>query len=315
MADSLNYAQSYEQTLAQAFPYTLNFGALYASSNNQRYRCKGGQTIELPVITTSGRTDADRDSIGSYGRAYENAWEEKTLSHHRCWSTLIHPMDVDQTDYAATIRNITRVFNDEQKFPEMDAYTVSALYEQWIDADQTPTRVTLSSANLLSTFDSLMEAMSEARVPVQGRVLYVTPSVMTILKSVSGLTRSLDVKQGDGSAINRTVTMLDGVQVVEVPAALMKTAYDFTSGWEADDDAEQISMLLIHPDAVVTPVSYQFSRIDPPTALTGGKYLYYEESAEDVFLLEERIGGIAFVLPELEDEDDEEEENGNSANL
>ena len=296
MADSLNYAQSYEQTLAQAFPYTLNFGGLYASKNNKRYRFKGGKTVEIPVISTTGRTDADRDSVDSVVRNYENTWEEKTLKNQRCWSTLVHPQDVDQTDYAATIRNITRVFNDEQKFPEMDAYTVSSIYSQWTAAGKTAVREELTSENVLSVFDSLSEAMSEARVPVCGRILYVTPAVMTMLKSVASISRALDVHNGGGE-VNRSVTMLDGVQVVEVPASLMKTLYNFTTGWEASADAEQIQMLLIHPDAVITPVSYQFSRIDPPSALTNGKYVYYEESFEDVFVLDNRLDAISFVLP------------------
>lgn len=297
MADTLNYADSYQQTLAQAFPYALNFGALYASPNNSRFRFKGGKNVELPVITVTGRTDADRDSVDSFTRNYENAWEEKTLSHQRCWSTLVHPQDVDQTDYAATIRNITRVFNDEQKFPEMDAYTVSSIYSQWTSGGKTAVRITLDSSNLLSAFDTLMEAMSEARVPVQGRILYVTPSVMTLLKSAGSISRSLDVRSSDGE-VNRSITMLDGVQVVEVPAVLMKTAYTFTTGWAPTPDAEQIQMMLIHPLSVATPVSYQFSRIDPPSAVTGGKYIYYEESFEDVFVLNNRLAGIAFVLPE-----------------
>lgn len=299
----LNYAADYQQTLAQAFPYTLNFGALYSTPNNTRFRFKGGNTVELPVITAAGRVDADRDSIGSAVRQYDNSWEEKTLSHQRCWSTLVHPQDVDQTDYSATIRNITRVFNDEQKFPEMDAYAVSAIYDQWTDGGKTATRETLTSSNVLSVFDKLMEDMSEARVPVAGRILYVTPAVMNLLKNVSAISRSFDVLKSDGQ-INRCVAMLDGVQVIEVPSALMKTAYDFTSGWEVDDDAEQISMLLIHPESVITPVSYQFARLDPPSAVTGGKYVYYEESFEDVFVLAQRLDGIAFVLPEETVDDD-----------
>ncbi|MBE6636714.1 MAG: capsid protein [Ruminococcaceae bacterium] len=293
--NELNYAKTYADALAQAFPYTLHFGALYATPNNGRFRFRGGKTIEIPIITTSGRVDADRDTVGDTSRNYENAWESKTLGNQRKWSTLIHPQDIDQTDYAATIANITSVFNREHKFPEMDAYTVSKLYADWTAAGKNALRVTLTAENILATFDDLMADMSEARVPANGRILYVTPAVMKLLKGASALGRSLDVKTAGGE-INRTVTMLDGVAVVEVPASLMKTAYDFTSGWLASEDAEQIGMLLIHPEAVITPVSYEFACLDEPSASTGGKYVYYEESFEDVFLLNRRTDGVAFVL-------------------
>ena len=43
--EELNYAKVYSDRLAQAFPYTLNFGALYATPNNGRYRFRNGKTI------------------------------------------------------------------------------------------------------------------------------------------------------------------------------------------------------------------------------------------------------------------------------
>lgn len=293
--NELNYAKVYSDALAQAFPYELCFGALYATENNGRYRFRGGKTVEIPVIATSGRTDASRDGLEDLARNYENTWETKELTRQRKWSTLIHPQDIDQTDYAATIANVTSVFNQEHKFPEMDAYTVSKLYADWTAQNKTALRMDLTAENVLEVFDALMADMTEARVPVNGRILYVTPSVMKLLKSSSAMNRSFDVKSAGGE-INRTVTVLDGVSVVEVPSSLMKTAFDFTNGWKAADDAVGIEMLLVHPDAVITPVSYEFACLDEPSAATGGKYVYYEESFEDVFLLNRRADGVAFVL-------------------
>ena len=66
--NELNYAKVYSQQLAQAFPYALNFGALYATENNGRYRFKGGKTIEIPVIKTTGRSASDRDSVDALAR-------------------------------------------------------------------------------------------------------------------------------------------------------------------------------------------------------------------------------------------------------
>ncbi len=294
--EKLNYAKVYSDSLAQAFPYTLNFGALYSTENNGRYRFKGGKTIEIPVIKTTGRTDADRDSIGSFSRNYENTWEEKELTNQRKWSTLVHPQDVDQTNYAATISNITSVFNTEHKFPEMDAYTISKLINDWGRlSGGTPDIETVSASNVLTIFDNLMARMSEKRVPVNGRILYVTPNVMKCLKNSGAITRSFDVQSGGGN-INRTVTTLDGVQVVEVPSELMKSDYDFTNGVTPINGAAQIEMFLVHPDAVITPVSYEFSCLDEPSAATAGKYVYYEESFEDVFILNNKIDALAFVV-------------------
>ncbi len=293
--NDLNYAKVYSDQLAQAFPYALNFGALYATENNGRFRFKGGKTIEIPVINTTGRSASDRNSVEPLSRNYENQWEELELTNQRKWSTLIHPADVDQTNYAATIANITSVFNNEHKFPEMDAYTISKIYSDWTDLGGEAEFNNIDSDNVISVFDYLMANMTEARIPVSGRILYVTPNVMLALKNAPEMSRSFVINNYGGD-VNRTVTTLDGVTVIEVPASLMKTEYDFTDGCEISPDAMQIEMLLIHPESVITPVSYEFACLDEPSAATGGKYVYYEESFEDVFVLASRRDGIAFAV-------------------
>ena len=76
----------------------------------------------------------------------------------------------------------------------------------------------------------------------------------------------------------------------------MKTLYDFTSGWKVADGAAQINMFLVNPIAVITPLSYEFSKLDPPSALSEGKYVYYEESHEDVFVLKNKLKAIQMAV-------------------
>ena len=304
----VNYATDYQRALSQAYPYVLNFGALYNTPNNNSFRWVNAKTIEIPNISTTGRVDSDRDTIATAQRNYDNAWETKTLENQRKWSTLVHPMDIDQTNMVATIANITRVFNEEQKFPEMDAYLVSKIYNDWVtslagdDAHRSYTGKTadttvITTQNALAVFDKLMLAMDNARVPVQGRILYVTNEVKYILKESEKLSRSIDVTDNNHK-IDRVVNRLDEVEVIGVPAPLMKTKYDFDSGWTPADDADQINMFLVHPSAVITPVSYTFSRLDEPSAGSEGKYIYFEESFEDAFILNNKADAIQFNITE-----------------
>lgn len=296
MPTALNYAAQYSQALANAYPYVLNFGRLYSTPNNGRYRMgEDGQTIYIPHLTTSGRVDSDRDTIAMATRNYDNSWEPKTLSHHRKWSTLVHPKDIDQTNHVASIQNITQAYNEQQKFPEMDAYCISTLYSEWTEQGQKAVTTALTKSNVLDIFDDMMEAMDEARVPANGRILYVTSAVKKLLKQADAIERNLDA-QSNKSNINREVNRLDEVEIISVPSTLMKTKYNFTKGWVVADDAQQINMLLIDPNAVITPVSYEFSVLDQPSGVTEGKYLYFEESDEDVFILNERKDALQFVV-------------------
>ena len=293
---AINYAAQYARELAQAYPYALNFGALYATPNNGRYRMgEDGKTIYIPNLSTTGRVAADRDTIATATRNYDNAWEPKTLSNQRKWSTLVHPKDIDQTNEVASIANITQVFNEEQKFPEMDAYCISTLYKLWLAQNHEAATTALNAGNVLAEFDALMLKMDNARVPANGRILYCTNEVKTLMKQASGIARNFDV-QGKKSAIDRTVSRIEEVEIIGVPATLMKSAYTFTSGWAVAADAVQINMLLVHPSAVITPVSYQFSQLDPPSAVTEGKYIYYEERFEDVFILNKKSDALQFHI-------------------
>lgn len=291
MATPLNYAELYQTALMQAYPYVLNFGALYSTPSNGLYRWTGARTIEIPTIATTGRVDSDRDTIGLAQRNYTNEWTPKTLTNQRKWSTLVHPMDIDQTNMSASIANITRVFNETQKFPEMDAYCVSKIYADITAKGKTADTTELTADNVLSSFDALMLNMSNKRVPVTGRLLYVTPAVATLINNAKNVSRMIDLKDG-GKSLNTEVTAINQVQIIQVPPELMMTVYDFTQGWTAGVGAKQINMLLIHPTAVITPISYTFAMLDEPSAKTESKYYYYEESHEDVFVLDNKVDAI-----------------------
>ena len=291
---ALNYATEYQRELEQAFPYVLYFGALYNTPNNGRYRWLNGKTIEVPSISVTGRVDSTRDTIATASRNYDNNWTPLTLSNERKWSTLVHPRDVQETNQVTTIANITRGFTEEQKSPDMEAYTISKIYADWTDAGEAAITTALTTETVLQVFDQMLEAQTEGRVPKNGSILYVTPPTNTLIKNAQGIYRTLDV--GSQNKLSRAITALEEINITEVPSELMKTLYDFTSGWKVADGAAQINMFLVNPIAVITPLSYEFSKLDPPSALSEGKYVYYEESHEDVFVLKNKLKAIQMAV-------------------
>ncbi len=293
VATGTNYAQTYANELANAYPYYLYFHKLRSKANDNRYKVLNGTTIQIPVLTTSGRKNADNDNVQTATRNHNNKWEPKTLSHHRYWKDLIAPADIVGTNEVVAIGNITRTFNEQQKFPEMDAYLASKLYSDYTAAGKTANTTVLTVDNVLTVFDELYTARREARVPKIGELLYVTPTVNKLLKqAVKRYLNSTD------SVLSRAITVLDDVEIVEVPSILMKTAYDFTEGWEPAGSAKQINMMLVNPTAVITPELYSYVGLSEPSANTDGKHVYYEESWDDVFILKERIDGVSFNVTE-----------------
>ncbi len=252
----------------------------------------------MPSLTTTGRRAADRDVIGERRRNYSNKWTPLTLRNPRDWETLVHPSDISETNQAASIRNITKTFNETQKFPEMDKYVSCTVYNDRKSLGLVPISAKLTTENVLLYIDAMSEEMTERNVPASGRILYVTPRVNTIIKNAKDFYRTINV-QNSSERIQRAIGILDELQIEVVPSELMLTSYDFTEGAVRGKSAKQIQMFMVHPTAIITPVTYAFAKLDPPSAGSQGKWDYYEESEEDVFILPNKEDGVDFLIEEI----------------
>ena len=289
----LNYAKEYSQALAQAYPYTLFFGALW-SATKPDVKFLRNDTVILPSLSVRGRKNGDRDSIGTFGRNFNNAEEPKKLKTHRTWDTLIHPRDIDETNHVATIQNITKVMNEEQKFPEMDAEMITALYKLKNEIEAITEDDVLTLANVLTKFDAMMDKMDEKRVPAAGRLLYADTPTKTLIDTAKEAARNLSAQD---TAVARSLDRIGEVEVIGVPTTAMKSAYNFTDdGFEVAEDAKAVKMLLIHTSAVIPVIAYDFAQLGAPSSLSQGKWTYFEESFEDVFIYNKKHDAIQFYI-------------------
>lgn len=298
---TVNYAESYARELANAYPYVLYSGRLWSTENDKKYTVQDAKTIKIPTLSTRGRVDGDRTKIGDFSQNFSNDWETKTLKNHRIWQTLVHPQDVNQTNMVASISNITKTMNETQKFPELDAMMFSSLYKLKNEIEAiTPESAALTSTSALNKFDAMMDKMDEGLVPFAGRILYVDTYTKTLLDTAISIVRN----NGD-KVLSRAVSRLDEVDIQSVPTALFKTAYTLNDGktegqkeggFVAASGAKDMAMILVHPSAVLPIVSYSFAQMEEPSALSQGKYVYFEESFEDVFILNKRHDAIQICV-------------------
>ena len=173
---------------------------------------------------------------------------------------------------------------------EMDAYAASKLAGYASSFGGTDTS-SLTSSTILGLWDTYLAYMADARINRDRLECKMTPATYKLLKEAAGITRFADVNSGIRD-VDRNVGRLDGVRIMEVPADMMKTAYDFTSGWAVGGSAAQIDMLFYAPDSVAAPIVYDTSMISAPTAQSKGRWLYYERYYYDLFALNQRSAGI-----------------------
>lgn len=290
-----DYAEEFTDILAQKYATELKSDDL--TQSNQNVKFINAQTIKLPRLTLSGYKDHTRSAGFNSGTA-SNDWEPKKLSHDRDIEFWFDPMDVDETNLTLEAANITNTFEEEQAIPEKDMYRFSKLYSELTTYSGVIDSTVVDAAVFLSEFDEFMAKMDEAGVPDEGRILYVTPSMNKIVKAAEGIQRTITVTTP--STINRNVHSLDDVTIKMVPAARMKTLYNFTDGCVADPTAKQINFILVHPSCVVCRDKYAYIKWFTPgtDSRTGDGYLYQNRAYGDLFLLEKKVPGCAINVTE-----------------
>lgn len=286
------YAETFTNLLQQKYAKELCSDDL--TKSNPQVTFINAQTIKLPRMAVSGYKDHTR-TPGFNAGTLSNDWEPKKLSHDRDVEFFIDPMDIDETNLTLSVANIQNTFETEQAIPEKDCYRFSKLYSELNTHKAGNINTTaITATNFLDVFDDLMEAMDEAGVPEEGRILYLTPKMMKIAKKADGIQRTIDVS-GSSNVVNRKVHSLDDVILKSVPSARMKTAYDFTEGCKPAGSAKQINMILIHTSCVVCRDKYSYIKLFTPgtDSRTADGYLYQNRCYGDLFLLEKKADGCA----------------------
>lgn len=286
MPNTVNYVTRFEKDLRQKYSRELCTDGL----TTQNVSFVNAKTIKIPYITLGGYKDHSRN--GGFNRqSAANEYMTKTLEHDRDVEFFVDAMDVDESNEALSAANITNTFEAEHAIPETDAYRISKLYSEFTDASGTVDNTKLTIENILTTFDKWMETMDDAEVPVDGRLLYVTPAVNTLIKQADKITRMLDVSAQRG--IDRRVRSLDEVTIKTVPSGRMKSSYDFTDGFTPAEDAVQVNMILVHPSALIACDKHSYINLWAPGSHTQGDgYLYQNRKYGDLFVLDTRKDGI-----------------------
>lgn len=287
-----DYATTFTNLLQQKYAKELCSDEL--AKSNLGVRFINAQTIKLPRMTVSGYKDHTR-TPGFNAGTLSNDWEAKKLEHDRDIEFFVDPMDIDETNLTLSVANIQNTFETEQAIPEKDSYRFSKLHAELTRLSGRLDTSTINAQNFLEAFDAEMAIMDEAAVPAEGRILYVTPTMNKIVKEAQGIQRNVTIAGMGSGQINRTVHSLDDVQIKMVPAARMKSKYNFTDGCVVDGTAKQINWILIHPSCVVARDKYSYIKLFTPgtDSRTADGYLYQNRNFGDLFLLDKKVAGCA----------------------
>lgn len=253
----------------------------------------GGRSFTITTISTSGLKPHTRGKGYNEGTA-NNDKKTYDMGQDRDIEFFVDKQDVDETNQDLAMANISKTFIEEHVQPELDAYRFSKLATTAITAKNTAS-VAIDETNAYSVIKAAIKPVRKygpANITV-----YVSTDVMDALERSKEFTRNITNQNVGQTALESRITSIDGVTLIEVwDDTRFKTAYDFTDGFKAADDALAIQVLVVAKQAVIMAEKENAVYLFAPGEHTEGDgYLYQNRLYHDLWVLDNHIDGIYAV--------------------
>ena len=149
--------------------------------------------------------------------------------------------------------------------PETDAIRFSRIAERCSASLGNKVTETPTASNILALFNQGFEWLKERGVPSQDQVIYVNPSIMTLIRNSDKLVKYLtqeDYKNGDNTF---TLTKFEGRKIIEVTSDRFFTDVQVgDDGFYPSSNSKVINYLIAYKKSVIPVVKIYKSKIWSP---------------------------------------------------
>ena len=287
---ALNYAEQWSKELLNI----LIQGSLTSPFITQNVKWLDARTFHFTQMSTSGYKSHSRNGGWNKGE-FKQTDVPFTVTHDRDVEFLVDVADVDETNATASIKNISRVFEQTQAVPETDALFFSKIAAKAKATDGYGSETAVSDYTVDNTFSKLKGILGKGklrRYKANGSlVMYVTSAIMDNLESSKEFSRKIEMTQiaEGGIGIETRVTYIDGVPVMEVIDD--ERFYDEFNwdrekgGFEPKAGAHKINVLVASLETCKTvPKISSIYYFAPGSHTEGDGYLYQNRALSDTFV-------------------------------
>ena len=262
MANTVTRAVVYNAILDEVVQAGLTSAPLTADASRVKYN--GGNTVKIAKLSVGGYGTYDR-ATGYPSGAATLAWEDHEITMDRGISFNVDVMDEDETMQTLSATNIIAEFARSHAVPELDAYRYSKIFQAIVDdATVRYGYYTLAEATILGTIQGQIGDIQNVIGEQEPLVCFISGAAFKYLTQSTQLSKQLGVQNVTGAnGITTKIYDIDGVQLVVVPSARMKTEYAFsaTNGFAAKAWAQDINWILMARSAAVAFVKHQKMKI------------------------------------------------------
>ena len=311
--NTLEYATLFQQELDKQIVAKAVTGFMEGNASLVSYQ--GGKTIKVPKLTMDGLGDYDRDNGYKKGSA-TLVFESFVMGQDRATSFSLDAQDVNETNFVATASNLMGEFQRTKVIPEVDAYRISKIASLAIakGGNCVSNGYAPVKTDILTQIRADISAVQD--VIGVGTPLLVMLSIATlnILENSTELVKQLHVggmgcmqagTMVTGSDISLELTMLDKCPLIEVPSALMKTAYVFADGstnfgFTPAGTAKNINWIIMAQDTAIAVCKTDVMRIfDPTTNQDANAWKLDYRKYHDLFIMDNKYLTLKVNIKEV----------------
>lgn len=284
MANSITKFKAYIDKLDTVYQQASATSILDADADTVRMGAKAGEFL-IPKMSMDGLADYSRSSGYAKGDV-TITYETKSCNYDRGRKFSVDTMDNEETAGIA-FGKLASEFIRTKVVPEMDAFRF-AKYASATGilsaAEATPTAGTA----VLTALQTAVNAQDEAEVNVDGKILYITPTLLTLAKNVD---------------TTKSKAILDRFEkIITVPQTRFYTAIDLKDGTSSNELAGgyngstggyKINFMIINRDAVIQFGKHTVNKVVlPEENQTDDGYMFFYRAYSIAETYENKVNGI-----------------------
>jgi len=283
MANSIALVTKYQPIVDEVFKEATLTGDLESGA----VQFDGSQTVKVLKVSVPDLGNYSRNSGFTAGDVTAT-WESWQLTQDRGKEFSIDSMDNEET-LDQTFGAAASAFIKTKVVPEIDAYRFAKLASK-TGVSANAVAGALAANTIIEAIDTAEAELSEDEVPVDGRILYITPTNYQLLKQAlatkAGLSRIV------GASVDRNFETFDGMKVVLVPQSRFATTITVgTSGYTLSGN--NINFMIVHPSAVEAVAKHVKLRIfTPDINQSMDAYKFQYRIYHDAFVYDNKVAGI-----------------------
>lgn len=284
MANSITKFKAYIDKLDTVYQQASATSILDADADTVRMGAKAGEFL-IPKMSMDGLADYSRSS-GYVKGDVTITYETKSCNYDRGRKFSVDAMDNEETAGIA-FGKLASEFIRTKVVPEMDAFRF-AKYASATGilsaAEATPTAGTA----VLTALQTAVNAQDEAEVNVDGKILFITPTLLTLAKNVD---------------TTKSKAILDRFEkIITVPQTRFYTAIDMKDGTSSNETAGgyagatggyKINFMIINRDSVIQFGKHTVNKVvSPEENQTDDGYMFFYRAYSIAETYENKVKGI-----------------------